>query len=96
MKISNTELRQYRTLLLFGIALIFYVLYNKCIFYEGVSLMALPNDPMILLSYINTQLRDNYKSFDELCKSMCVDGEEIKSTLSAIDYVYNEALNKFV
>lgn len=58
--------------------------------------MAVPNDPMILLSYINTQLRDNYSSIDELCKSMCVDGEEIVSKLSEIDYVYDEKLNKFV
>lgn len=58
--------------------------------------MALPNDPMILLSYINTQLRDNYNSFKELCKSMCIDGQEIKSKLSAIDYSYDEALNRFV
>lgn len=58
--------------------------------------MAVPNDPMILLSYINTQLRDNYSSFEELCKSMCVDSEEIKSKLSAIDYKYDEKLNKFI
>ncbi|MCH5297140.1 MAG: DUF4250 domain-containing protein [Ruminococcus sp.] len=58
--------------------------------------MSIPNDPMILLSYINTQLRDNYSSFDELCKSMCVDGEEIKSKLDSIDYKYDKSLNKFV
>lgn len=58
--------------------------------------MAVPNDPMILLSYINTQLRDNYQSFDELCKTLCVDGEEIKTKLALIDYKYDEQLNKFI
>lgn len=58
--------------------------------------MTFPNDPMILLSYINTQLRDNYNTFEELCKSMCVDGQEIKSKLSVIDYAYDETLNRFV
>lgn len=58
--------------------------------------MTIPNDPMILLSFINTHLRDSYSSFDELCKSMCVDGDEIITKLSAIDYVYDEKLNKFV
>ncbi len=58
--------------------------------------MTLPNDPMILLSYINTQLRDNYSSLEELGKSLCVDTEEIKSKLSNIDYEYNGELNKFV
>ncbi|MBQ9674072.1 MAG: DUF4250 domain-containing protein [Ruminococcus sp.] len=51
---------------------------------------------MILLSYINTQLRDNYPDFEELCKSLCVDGDEIKQKLSAIDYSYDETLNKFI
>lgn len=72
------------------------MLYNKNIFFERVSVMTFPNDPMILLSYINTQLRDNYNTFEELCKSMCVDGQEIKSKLSAIDYAYDETLNRFV
>ena len=31
----------------------------------------IPNDPIMLMSYLNTQLRDNYASLEELCKSMC-------------------------
>lgn len=58
--------------------------------------MALPNDPMILLSYINTQLRDNYSTLEELGKSLCVDTDEVKSKLSAIDYQYDAQLNRFV
>lgn len=58
--------------------------------------MIIPNDPMILLSFMNTHLRDSYSSFDELCKSMCIDGDEIIIKLSAIDYVYDEKLNRFV
>lgn len=58
--------------------------------------MAIPNDPMILLSYINTQLRDFYTSLDELAKSLDVDAEEIKSKLACIDYEYNSELNRFV
>lgn len=58
--------------------------------------MSLPNDPIILLSYINTQLRDNYSSLDELCKSLCVNSEEIKNKLSSVNYEYDRKLNKFV
>lgn len=58
--------------------------------------MAIPNDPMILLSYVNTQLRDFYPSFDEMCKGLGVDGEEIVNKLKGIDYEYDEALNKFI
>lgn len=31
--------------------------------------MSLPNDPMILLSYVNTQLRDFYSSLEEFAKT---------------------------
>lgn len=58
--------------------------------------MLIPSDPIILLSYINTQLRDNYSSYEELCKSMCLDGEKIKSKLKMVDYEYDEKLNRFM
>lgn len=58
--------------------------------------MPIPTDPAILLSYINTQLRDNYSSLEELSKSLSVDENEIKSKLSAIGYEYNEELNKLL
>lgn len=58
--------------------------------------MALPIEPTILLSYINTQLRDFYPSLDELSKTFCVDKEEIETKLSSIGYEYNSELNRFV
>ena len=56
----------------------------------------LPKDPMILLSYINTKLRDDYASLDALCDDLQADRAEIENTLSAIDYQYSAELNKFV
>ena len=41
----------------------------------------LPQDPMILLSYINTKLRDEYPSLDDLCSSLDADQEEILRTV---------------
>ncbi len=58
--------------------------------------MAIPNDPMILLSYMNTQLRDNYQSLDEFGKTNCIDVSEIERKLSAIGYEYNAEMNKFI
>ena len=58
--------------------------------------MSLPNDPIILLSYINTRLRDNYGSLNELCKSLSVDESEIREKLLSVNYEYDETLNKFV
>ena len=56
----------------------------------------LPNDPMILLSYVNTKIRDDYPSLDALCDDLNADREEIEKKLKAIDYAYNAELNRFV
>ena len=58
--------------------------------------LMLPNDPMILLSYINTKLRDNYKTLDDLCDDLQADKKKKKKKLSAIDYTYDAKLNRFV
>ena len=57
--------------------------------------MNLPNDPVILLSYINTQLRDNYASLMEFCSSNDCTAEEITQLLERIDYRYNPDTNQF-
>lgn len=58
--------------------------------------MSIPTDPAILLSYINTQLRDNYPSLEELSKSLSVDESKIRTKLSSIGYEYSAELNRFV
>ncbi len=55
----------------------------------------LPEDPIILLSYINTQLRDFYESYEELCKSLDVDKEAVTEKLRSIGYEYQEEINQF-
>lgn len=55
----------------------------------------LPNDPFMLLSYINTQLRDKYSSLDELCDDTDVSAEDIISKLDNAGYVYDKNTNKF-
>lgn len=57
--------------------------------------MELPKDSMMLLSVVNTKLRDFYGSLDELCEDYSVEKEEIISKLAEIDYVYDEELKKF-
>ena len=56
---------------------------------------AISKDPMILLSYINTQLRDNYSSLKELCQAMDLDEDQIKKTLSDIGFEYEPEQNCF-
>ncbi|MFR9523362.1 MAG: DUF4250 domain-containing protein [Rikenellaceae bacterium] len=55
----------------------------------------IPQDPMILLSFINTKLRDEYSSLDELCQSMDIDQAELTDQLLSIGFEYSEENNKF-
>lgn len=57
--------------------------------------MAIPKDPVMLLSFLNTQLRDFYPSLSELCKSMDLEQEEITEKMAMIDYHYDEGQNRF-
>ena len=57
---------------------------------------SLPTDPVMLLSVINTKLRDCYPSLDCLCEDMEVSKEEIIQKLSKIDYKYQAKINQFV
>ncbi|MDE7181281.1 MAG: DUF4250 domain-containing protein [Muribaculaceae bacterium] len=55
----------------------------------------LPQDPIMLLSFINTRLRDEYPSLDELCASLDLDRSDLESQLSAIGFEYVPSLNQF-
>ena len=57
--------------------------------------MSLPKDPFMLLSYVNTQLRDNFSSLSELCASLGVNEDDIVSTLANAGFSYDEGLNRF-
>ena len=54
----------------------------------------MPNDPVMLLSYVNLKLRDFYPSLDDLCED--VDKQTVLDKLSTIGYVYNKERNQFV
>ena len=58
--------------------------------------MALPKDPFMLLSYINTQLRDNFSSLSELAASLGENEEQISKTLAGAVFIYDSGLNRFV
>ena len=53
-------------------------------------------DPIILYSFINTQLRDKYSSFEEFCKSNSFDAEKISSKLRAVGFEYSTEQNRFM
>lgn len=55
----------------------------------------LPSDPFMLLSVINTRLRDEYPSFEELCAALGVDAQELAARLEAAGFSYMPDINQF-
>ena len=55
-----------------------------------------PKDPVILLSFINTRLRDQYSSLSVLCEDLELEESQLKEKIAAIGYTYDSDLNKFV
>lgn len=56
----------------------------------------LPQDPFILLSFINMKLRDQYDSLDALCDDLNIEKDQITSRLASVGYTYNSETNQFV
>ena len=55
-----------------------------------------PQDPVMLLSFLNLKLRDFYGSLDALCEDLDLNREEILEKMKQIDYAYDEENNRFV
>ena len=55
----------------------------------------LPKDPYILLSYINTKLRDDYSTLDALCDDLGVDRAALEAALLKAGFSYNSETNRF-
>ncbi len=56
----------------------------------------LPNDPMILFSFLNTKLRDEYASLEALCDDLALDEDALKEKLAAAGFSYDAARKRFV
>ena len=57
--------------------------------------MNLPEDGFLLLSVINTKLRDCYFSLEELCAAENLDKNRLLKRLFEIGYAYDCKLNAF-
>ena len=58
--------------------------------------MELPKDPYILLSLVNTKLRDQYSSLERLCDDLGIDCTVLCGTLAGVDYRYDPVYNQFI
>ena len=56
--------------------------------------MNLPKDPMILLSFVNTKLRDEFTDLEEFCKEEDISIESLKEQLESIGFQYNETIRQ--
>ncbi len=70
-----------------------FVVYNSRA--NHISMDKLPQDPFMLLSYVNTKLRDDYSSLDLMCEDLDIDRRELESKLAAAGFEYSPENNKF-
>lgn len=56
----------------------------------------IPKDPIILLSFVNTKLRDYYSNVTDLCEDLDINEKELTEKLKSIHYEYNPVKNQFV
>lgn len=56
----------------------------------------LPQNPEMLLSVVNTKLRDVYRDLDHLCEDLDEDKQMIVTTLKGIGYQYDPGKNQFL
>ena len=57
--------------------------------------MNIPKDPYMLLSFINTKLRDDFDTVDDGCETYNVHKQELQQKLNNIGYKYITNENQF-
>ena len=55
----------------------------------------IPENPVMLLSFVNTKLRDQFDSLESFCDYYDLSQEELEAKLKTFDYTYNQELNQF-
>ena len=55
----------------------------------------LPQEPEILLGFINMKLRDSYSSLEELCDDLDLSRGDIDNALNAAGYYYDKKNNRY-
>lgn len=58
--------------------------------------MKLPEDPFMLLSFVNMKLRDgDYENLEDLCNDLSCEEEELKHKLKEVGFEYIESIKQF-
>lgn len=69
--------------------------FDRIVYEEENSMNNLPNDPVMLMSFLNLKLRDQFDSLDALCDDYDVDKQTIIDKLAQIGFEYDEGQNQF-
>lgn len=56
----------------------------------------IPKEPVMLLSFVNLKLRDDYGSLESMCEDLETDQDMLTDSLASIDYHYDREKNQFV
>ncbi|MCR4705697.1 MAG: DUF4250 domain-containing protein [Lachnospiraceae bacterium] len=56
----------------------------------------IPKDPVMLLSFVNMKLRDQYSNPDAMCDDLDLNRTEIDEKLAGINYSYDPERNQYV
>lgn len=56
----------------------------------------IPGDPAMLLSFVNTRMRDDGIDLDEFCGQFNIMRQEVEEKLDKLGYSYNNDLRKFI
>ena len=57
--------------------------------------MMIPQDPFILLSWLNMKLRDEYSSLSELCSALGLERQMLEDKMKSAGFVYDPVANQF-
>ena len=57
--------------------------------------MSIPEDPIMLYSFLNMKLRDEYPSLAALCEDLDVSKDEILKKMKSIGFEYDSERNRF-
>ncbi|MDE6479320.1 MAG: DUF4250 domain-containing protein [Muribaculaceae bacterium] len=55
----------------------------------------MPKDPVMLMSFINMKLRDEYRTLEDFCVAYCLDEAKLKSQMEASGFQWMPDIRQF-
>ncbi|MDE5793219.1 MAG: DUF4250 domain-containing protein [Muribaculaceae bacterium] len=55
----------------------------------------MPKDPVMLMSFVNMKLRDEYRTLEDFCTSFGIDETKLKSQMEAAGFEWMPGIRQF-